>query len=218
MVSNAAAIYGSSQPVTDVPEPRTQWGSKNAPVKIVEWVDIRCPHCRSLVETLHELKRVVPEGTMSIEARNYPLDSECNSYVGGSDRTGLRCMAAKAIICLEPTKSFWELRGKLFAEQATLTKERVLDIASSGELSRAELDKCLTSPDTNRALESDIRYAMKFNPEGTPLAVINGKTAMPFGPVLYALVMAGGDVSSPLFKSLPAARLEAMTGHEGHGH
>ncbi len=219
MVSNGIAMYaGASTPTQSPPSARRIYGNANAPVKVVEWVDFRCGACRYLNDTMKELKRVAPEGSLSIEARNFPLDSECNPNVQMSDKLGIRCTAAKATICLEQSKDYWTLRDRIFENQQSLSKDKILEIASSGSVNRKDLEACIASPETNRKLQEDIEYAMRFNPQGTPLLVVNGRETMAgaAGPLLYALSLTGGNPNSPAFRTLPQAR--AMDPHAGHNH
>ncbi len=148
-------------------------------------------------------EKVVPSDRISIEARNFPLDAACNPALKGSDGTGMRCLGAKAQICLENAPDFWELREKLFSEQETLTPQRIVEIASSGSMKRADLDACLGSPDTNQKLSEDIAYAMLFSPQGTPLVLINGREAMAIPSFLLAMALTGANPDSPAFAALP---------------
>ena len=216
-VSNSLALFRASPPPSaSPPAPRRLLGAPDARVKIVDWIEIRCVHCRHLNDTLHELMRVVPEGSVSIEARNFPLANECNSRVQRKDPTDVSCTAAKAMICLESSQDFWRLREALFEEQQTLTRERVLQIASSGAVARRELEACVASAETARKLQEDVEYAWRYEPEGTPLVVVNGRKATQSGPFLYALSLTGGDAKSPAFERLPPPNLGDE--HAGHRH
>lgn len=215
-LANLIGIYRAQpKPEGELPPPRegSVQGSKDAPVKLVEWVDIRCPHCRALNEGLHELMRAAPPGSFSIEARAFPLAQECNPNVPRPDPTGVNCTAAKALICLEGTKDFWTIRDALFSAQQELTSvDKVLDIATSTGTNRAELKRCIDSPETKQKLDDDVKYAMRYDPHGTPIVTVNGKEAVPVIPLLFALVMTEGDPSSPAFNVLPMANLDAMGG------
>ena len=216
-VSNSLALFRASPPPSaSPPAPRRLLGPPDARVKIVDWVEIRCGHCRHLNDTLHELIRVVPEGSVSIEARNFPLANECNPHVQRKDPSDVSCTAAKVMICLEPSKDFWRLREALFDEQQTLTRERVLEIASSGEMARRELEACVASAETARRLQDDVEYAWRYQPEGTPLVVVNGRKATQSGAFLYSMALTGGDAKSPAFERLPPPNLADE--HAGHGH
>ncbi|MFP2906317.1 thioredoxin domain-containing protein [Pyxidicoccus sp. 3LFB2] len=220
-IADGLAQYRASTPLPAVAPARKLYGPANAPVKIVEWTDSKCPHCKALVEELAVLKKRVPEGKMSLEARQFPLDGACNPAIPrrGPDAPSVRCNAARAQICLESAPDYWELREKLFAAQAILDTERVLEIASSGSMSRMQLDACMSSPATAAKLQEDSAYAMRHHISGTPLVVVNGRQAPPNTPLLYALVMAEGNASAPAFDVLPPPRPRPAGGHDDHaGH
>jgi serine/threonine-protein kinase len=181
-------------------------GSADAPVKIVEFTDMLCGHCRTLVQVLSQLEKVVPPGSLSIESRHFPLDGECNPAIKQARGDGVRCTAAKALICLEQSKDFRALREKLFEEQSTLTKEKVLAIASSGSLSRADLESCIGAVSTDAKLKEDLNYAALYEPDGTPLVLLNGRETMPAPPFLYGMVMSKADAQARWFDALPPAR------------
>ncbi len=182
---------------------RLRLGSPQAPVKVVEFTDIRCSHCKVLEETMADLRRLLPRESISVEPRHFPLDSQCNPVVGGSDGTGIRCVGAKAQICLENAPDFLALRKRLFDSQESLTPEKILEIAGGGSMKRAELEACIAKKETGDRLAQDIQYAMLYSPQGTPLVVVNGRKASPAGPFLYALALAGGNADAPEFKKLP---------------
>ncbi|MBF5042461.1 cupin [Aggregicoccus sp. 17bor-14] len=217
-MATALAAYRASKPQAAFAPARRLYGPKEAPVKMVEWTDSRCPHCKALVEAVAELKRRAPPGSFSLEARQFPLDSACNPKMPprATDGTNVRCLAAKAQICLEGAEDFWSLRERLFANQVGLTPESVVEIASAGSVPRAQLQACMDSADTQAKLQQDIDYAMKHDLKGTPLVVVNGREAMAFPPFLYALIMTGGNPDAPAFARLPAA--PAPEAHEGHEH
>ena len=57
------------------------------------------------------------------------------------------------------------------------------------------LDQCLDSDATTQALSQDIQLAMRYDLDGTPLVVINGRKASAFPPFLYLVTLTGGDLS-----------------------
>lgn len=189
----------STPPVT----PRHVHGPLDAPVHVVDFTDIRCPHCRQLIEALGMIERALPPGTLSVESRQFPLDSACNPAMKGSDGTGIRCAGAKALICLEGAQDFKQLQRALFEAQSTLTPERIIDIASSGSVSRETLRQCMESPETQAKLQADVAYAMRYTPEGTPLVLVNGREAPAMPVLLYALALANGNPDAPAFARLP---------------
>jgi len=207
LVSDSIAIFRRSpSPPTDRFRVRNRRGPANAPVKLVEFTDIRCSHCAELVELMRQLERVVPPGKFSVEARHFPLDGACNRAIAITQTNGVSCLGAKVQICLEGAPDFWELREKLFAEQANLTADRIWEIAASGLTSREALEKCIASPETEAKLKEDVAYALEYNPRGTPLVVINGREGTALGSFLFAMVMTNANPNSPAFAGLPPPR------------
>jgi hypothetical protein len=52
-------------------------------------------------------------------------------------------------------------------------------------------------------LADDIALALRYEPDGTPLVLVNGKKASAFAPFLYALVLTGGRADDAAFAALP---------------
>lgn len=208
-LSDALARFARTPAPTQpdlLPRARVLKGAADAPVHLVEWTDILCPHCRRLNDALEELQQAVPAGRLAVESRHYPLDGACNPDVPQKG-DGLRCTGALVQICLEQAPDFWTLRDKLFAAQRTLNRDSLLTIGSSGSVSRAQLEACIASPEAAAKLQEDIRYAGLYSPTGTPIVAINGKPAAPLPVFLYALTMASGDPTAPVLTSaLPPAR------------
>lgn len=186
------------------PQPaRFLTGNANAPLRITEWSDVLCDHCAQLHETLSELFRLAAPGSFSVEPRQYPLDAACNP---GIERSGgpLRCLAAKAQICMESQANAFEYAGALFAKQKTLSEADVYRLAEPF-MPRARLEACVASAETSARLRDDIEQASRYKLDGTPLVVLNGRKAVAFPPFLYAMVLNAGATDHPSFASLPLA-------------
>jgi serine/threonine-protein kinase len=183
-----------------LPRPRAVIGDAAAPVRITEFTDVLCDHCAQLHETIGEIERRA-SGTFQLEPRQFPLDASCNPAVQRSG-TPLRCLAAKAEICLEGIEGAFEYSGALFAKQKTLTESDVFALAEP-HMKRAPLEACVASAETKKKLADDIALALRFEPDGTPLVLVNGRKASAFAPFLYALVLSGGRADDPAFAALP---------------
>ncbi|MFL5320188.1 MAG: thioredoxin domain-containing protein [Myxococcaceae bacterium] len=187
-------------PGTNAYPTRFKGGPDTAPIRITDFTDIKCGHCRALEETLEAVRQAVPPGTISVEPRYFPLDGECNSKMKGSPGDGVRCTAAKAEVCLEGTDFYWKARHQMFEEQDTLTKDRVLEIASQGPLNRQQLEACIAKPETQKKIEDDIALALLYSIDGTPLVLVNGRAGSPSGPFLYTMAASGGNLLAPELK------------------
>ncbi len=212
-LADALDAYIHARPLPPAAAPRTRMGSAEAPMKVVEFTDLRCGHCRALVEMMKQIAQAVPPNSFSVEARHFPLDKACNPAVQ-REAGGVSCVGAKAQICLEQAPDFWQVRERLFEAQERLTSaEEILKIASSGSMGRAQLEACIAHPETQSKLDEDIRYAQQYNPRGTPIVLINGKEAMPSGAFLFAMALARGNANHPLF----GQHLPMSHAHGGEG-
>jgi protein-disulfide isomerase len=188
--------------------PRALIGSASAPLRITDFTDIRCGHCAELHETLAALEREAPAGSFSVEPHQFPLDGECNPYVRrGQDP--VRCLAARARICVEGRPGATAYAGRLFGKQETLSTADVYALAEA-VIPRRELEACVARAETSQKLQSDIELAARYQIDGTPLVLLNGRKATSFPPFLYAMVLTGGRTDHPAFATLPAANPSAQ--------
>ncbi len=209
VISNARAIYLDAPLLEQAKETgRFVHGTARARLHLVDWVDIRCPHCKNLELALNEIRNLTPAGSWSEEARHFPLDKECNPHIPRGDGTGVACLAARALICLGGSPRGMQVREELFANQRKLTSERIWEIAAPTSTQRHDLEGCVNSPETEVALQGDIEFAVKHGIEGTPMVVVNGRQIPPLPPLLYALIIAGGNPNAKGFSVLPPPRAE----------
>jgi serine/threonine-protein kinase len=97
-------------------------GDANAPLRLTEFTDVLCGHCAVLHETIDRLKTTLPLRAFSVEPRQFPLDPGCNPELTGPPVNPVRCIAARAAICLEGEPDFEDFAGSLFLNQRTLTE------------------------------------------------------------------------------------------------
>lgn len=181
---------------------RTRIGPANAPIKVVEFTDILCGHCRIFEQLLSQLIALDPN-RISVEPRYYPLDAECNPDMQHSAKDGIRCLGAKAQLCLEQHPQFMQLRHELFEHQASLTQDFIFEVAAKAGMGKDALLACVNSPETQKRLMQDLAYAKAYGIEGTPLVLVNGREAPPAPAFLIGLVLANGDANAPIFSELP---------------
>lgn len=202
LFASAARAKWLKSEVKAVFTPRALSGPASAPVKVVDFTDVKCGHCKHFEEIVREVRKAVPADRISFEARHFPLDGECNKEVKKVWGDGVRCAGTKAQICLEGSDGLWRFREAIFERQNELTKELVLELASK-EMPRGALDACLASPETQAKLDEDIRLALRYGLEGTPLVLVNGRETLPSAHFLLGMAQSAGDVNSDFFKKLP---------------
>lgn len=187
--------------------PRYLLGPENAPVRITEFTDVLCTHCAALQKDLDAIEQNAPPGSFSVEPRQFPLDAGCNSLVQRSG-SAVRCLAAKVRICMEGRDEAPAVTRALFESQNDLTVEKVFALAAPfGK--RRDLEACVASRETASKLADDVRYASEFNPDGTPIVLVNGRLGSSFGPFLFAMILTRGEATHAAFDGLPAPNPDA---------
>lgn len=207
LLADSLAIYRSSTPAM-MPAPRALVGSTVAPIRITDFTDILCEHCASLYETLQTIRENTSPGSFSVDARQFPLDGRCNPQVEGGKGDDVRCVAAAARLCMEPTGKEPEFAGALFQRQKGLTRAAVLEIGSQF-MPREKLAACVASPATKVELDQDLAAARPFDSDGTPIVAVNGRRGTSFGPFLYAMILTKGNPDHPAFDQLPPGNASA---------
>ena len=125
----------------------------------------------------------------------------------------MRCLAARALICMEGNPGAFDYAAALFSRHRTLREDQVLALADP-YIPRTHLQSCVASPDTQARIEEDAREATRHEFEGTPLVLVNGRKGSAFGPFLYAMVLTEGRPDHPAFGALPAPKPP----HHDHAH
>jgi protein-disulfide isomerase len=143
-------------------------GSANAPVVIVEYASMTCPHCASFHETIYpELKKkYIDTGKVRFVFREFPLDP--------------LAMAGSALARCAGNEKFFPLIETLFAQQKEWVVQKPLEpmfaIARQAGFTRQSFDQCLENQQILQGLEETRnRAASRFNVNSTPTFFINGK-------------------------------------------
>jgi len=143
-------------------------GKDDAPVTIVEYASMTCPHCAHFHEaTYPELKkRYIDTGKVRFIFREFPLDS-------------LAAGAAMLARCADKSK-FFPLIETLFQQQRTWAVEKpippLLAIAKQAGFSEKSFDACLSDQKMLESIQAEQkRAADKFGVNSTPTLFVNGK-------------------------------------------
>jgi len=148
--------------------PEMALGRADAPVTIVQYASLTCPHCRRFhLETFPELKRAyIDAGKVRYVLREFPIGK-----TSGNATIALRCAA--------PQKYF-DLYGKFLTQQASWVSQEVrLDaifaVAKQVGMTRAEFDGCLQNQGMIEALKWVKERGRKLGVIGTPNFFVQGK-------------------------------------------
>jgi protein-disulfide isomerase len=149
-------------------------GSDKAPVTVIEYASMTCPHCAHFNEvTFPEIKkRYIDTGKVRYIFREFPLDSLAAAAF----------MLARCAADTDSTKYF-ALVDTLFRQQRTWAVEKplapLLTIAKQAGFTQQTFDACLANQTVLDGIESMRQRAVSaFKVQSTPTFFING-TAYP---------------------------------------
>jgi protein-disulfide isomerase len=180
MAGAALAAYGSVSGGLLAPNPALAaeeifeddriLGDANAPVTIIEYASLTCPHCAAFHGgTLQQLKETwIKEGRARLVYRDYPLD-----------RVALT--GSMIAHCFEQDQAFFAFLEMLYAEQrqwalAESPVEELAKRAKLGGIDRDRFNACLQDEDKlNRILEKAKHGQDSYKVSSTPSLVIGGE-------------------------------------------
>jgi len=143
-------------------------GSPTAPVTIIEYASMTCPHCAHFaVETFPKLKeKYIDTGKAKYIMREYPLD-------------GLAGAAFMLARCAGPDK-YYPMVETLFAQQAKWAVrnpiEPLLAIAKQAGFTQQSFEACINNKDQlTKVQQVRDRASQKFKVKATPTFFINGE-------------------------------------------
>jgi protein-disulfide isomerase len=143
-------------------------GKDDAPVTIVEYASMTCPHCAHFHETTYpELKkRYIDTGKVRFIFREFPLDP-------------LAAGASMLARCADKDQ-FYPLIETLFQQQRQWAVEKpipqLMAIAKQAGMSEQKFNACLSDQKMLDAMQTEQKRATdKFGVNSTPTLFINGK-------------------------------------------
>jgi len=157
-------------------------GPADAPVTVVDFSDLQCPHCKDAHPTLEKL--VSENKNVRLVFQNFPLP--------------MHDWAAKAAAyadCVGRTSSdaFWKFVSSVFATQSDITAanadEKLTALADSAGVKGADVAACAAKPETTSRVEKSVALGKALNVNSTPTVFVNGRRlpAVPYE-VLVKLV------------------------------
>lgn len=165
-------------------------GPKDAPVRIVEFADFQCPHCKRASSMLEKLVEE-HDGKVVHYFKHFPLPNH--------KQAGL---AARAAVAAQMQDKFWPMHDLLFENQRDLSREKILGFARKIGLNSSKFKKDLQSQKVAERVKSDKAEANEAKVSGTPAIFINGTRHMggvqrdAIAQAIEAAASGGGDGAS----------------------
>jgi protein-disulfide isomerase len=143
-------------------------GPEMAPVTIVEFSDMQCPHCKQAAPTIDSV--LIGEPNTRFIFQNFPLPSHdwAEKAAGYVDCVG---RASKDAV--------WTFIQKTFEEQTNITAanvdEKLKAIANDSGVKGDDIAVCAEKPDTKARVQASVELGKSVGVNGTPALFINGR-------------------------------------------
>src|SRR6267378_6800684 len=143
-------------------------GNPDAPITIVEYASLTCPHCAHFAnEVLPELKKKwIDTGKVKLVLRDYPLDEPA--------------LRAAMIARCAPPDRFYAFADTFFASQekwlgARDYREALARLAKFGGMGKDEFDACLNNTKLeDKIVAGRLSASQELDVSATPTFYING--------------------------------------------
>ena len=145
------------------------WGSRTAPVTIVQFSDFQCPYCSKVEATMDTIKKAYGADKVRIVWKNRPL--------GMHPQAKPAAEAAATVFAIKGNDAFWKFHGLAFQNQRELSDSSYEKWASQAGLAQADMAKFKAALGQHKyqdKVAKDDALADKLNAGGTPAFFING--------------------------------------------
>jgi protein-disulfide isomerase len=145
-------------------------GKPNAPITVIEYVSLTCPHCANFQKTLFARvkKEFIDTGRVRFIVREFPI-----GHTSGT--------AAIINRCAPEDKYFFLLNQFLTRQPEWVSQEvrpdAIYSVAKSSGMTRETFDKCLSNQVIIAGLTEVKQRGRQFGVIGTPTFFINGRKA-----------------------------------------
>lgn len=154
-------------------------GPAKAPVTIVEFSDLQCPHCKVAAPNLEKL--LAEEPNVHFVFQNYPLPMH---------NWAAKAAAYSDCVGLASNDAVWKFIQKTYDAQTDITEanadQKLTAIANDSGVKGDEIAACAAKPESKSRLEASLALGRAVGVTGTPTIFINGrKTDLGGAPIEY---------------------------------
>lgn len=142
------------------------WGSRNAPVTIVEFAEFQCPFCSKLEPTLQQIRDTYGPETVRFVWKHNPLAFHPNARPAAE--------AAAGVFALGGSAAFWQFHDTAFKNQTVLSPESYASWARDAGVDGASFDRGMAAHAWAAKVDADQALAKRLSAVGTPASFVNG--------------------------------------------
>jgi protein-disulfide isomerase len=157
-------------------------GPANAPVTVVDFSDLQCPHCKDAHPIIEKL--IAEDKNVRVVFQSFPLPmhdwaAKAAAYADCVDRSS--------------NDAFWKFIQSVYGAQSDITAanadEKLTALADSAGVKGADIATCAAKPETTSGVEKSVALGKALDVNSTPTLFVNGRKlpAVPYE-VLQKLV------------------------------
>ena len=143
-------------------------GPANAPVLLVEFSDLQCPHCKEANPTVERLLNEDPN--VRFVFQNFPLPSH---------NWALKAAAYADCVGRASNDSFWKFLDSVYAAQNDITADnadqKLTDLADQAGVKGQDIAACAATPETEARVQQSVKLGQSLEVNSTPTLFINGR-------------------------------------------
>ena len=143
-------------------------GPAGAPVTVVEFSDLQCPHCKEAAPTIEKLLADNPNVHFILQSFPLPMHNWAMKGAEYADCVG------KA-----SNDAFWKFIPSVYAAQSDITAEnadqKLTELADSSGVNGKDTAVCAAKPETQSRVEASVSLGKSLDVNATPTLFINGR-------------------------------------------
>jgi len=156
-------------------------GPANAPVTVVEFSDLQCPHCKEAQPTLDKL--AAEDKNVRIVFQNFPI-AQIHDWA-------MKAAEYDDCIARSSNDAFWKFIESVYGAQSDITAanadEKLKGFADAAGANGNEIAACAAKPDTETRVQHSADLGKSLDVNSTPTIFINGR-ALSAGGIPYEVL------------------------------
>jgi len=158
-------------------------GPADAPVTVVEFSDLQCPHCKEAQPTVDKL--IAEEKNVRLIFQNFPL---------ASHDWAAKAAAYADCVGRSSNDAFWKFIQSVYDAQkdigAANADEKLTALADQAGVKGSETAACAAKPETVGRVQRSVALGASIDVNGTPTLFINGRKISNVGGLPYDVLKA----------------------------
>jgi protein-disulfide isomerase len=155
-------------------------GSATAPIQIVEFSDLECPHCKAAQPVIEKLQGDFPQ--VRFVFQQFPLPASIHPWA---------MKAALYADCASQMnkENFWKYVDSIFDNQGGIAlataEDKLKELATAAGYDGQKISACAASPEAEARVKKSLDLGQTLNVNQTPTVFVNGRAVLGLGGIPY---------------------------------